>query len=123
MKTETFAELVDSMNEALDHARGKRSLRTTMLPRPPAPFNSRAVKRVRAQLNASQAVFASYLNVSSKLVQAWEAGRRKPEGPALVLLHIAASQPGVIETLRQPVTNRNRQRRQVTRTPRHAFAG
>jgi len=123
MKTETFAELVDSMNEALDHARGKRSLRTTMLPRPPAPFSSRAVKRVRARLNASQAVFASYLNVSSKLVQAWEAGRRKPEGPALVLLHIAASQPGVIETLRQPVTNRNRQRRQVTTTPRHAFAG
>lgn len=51
MKAETFAELVDSMNEALDHARGKRSLRITTLPRPPAPFNSRAVKRVRAQLH------------------------------------------------------------------------
>jgi putative transcriptional regulator len=123
MKAETFAELVDSMNEALDHARGKRSLRTTTLPRPPAPFNSRAVKRVRAQLRASQAVFAGYLNVSSKLVQAWEAGRRRPEGPALVLLHIAASQPGVIETLRQSAPGRRVQRRQTTKTPGHALAG
>jgi putative transcriptional regulator len=122
MKAETFAELVDSMNEALDHARGKRSLRTTTLPRPPAPFNSRAVKRVRAQLRASQAVFAGYLNVSSKLVQAWEAGRRRPDGPALVLLHIAASQPGVIETLRQPATNSKSLRRQTAKTPRHALA-
>jgi putative transcriptional regulator len=101
MKADTFAELVGSMNEALEHARGKRSLRTITLPRPPAPFNGRAVRRVRTRLNASQAVFASYLNVSSKLVQAWEAGRRRPEGPALVLLHIAARQPGVIETIRQ----------------------
>ena len=123
MKAETFAELVDSMNEALDHTRGKRSLRTTTLPRPPAPFNSRAVKRVRAQLRASQAVFAGYLNVSSKLVQAWEAGRRRPEGPALVLLHIAASQPGVIETIRQSTSSRRVQGRQPSKVARHALAG
>ena len=101
MKAETFAELMGSMKEALEHAQGKRSLRTTALPRPPAPFNGRAVKRVRARLQASQAVFASYLNVSAKLVQAWEAGRRRPDGPALVLLHIAATQPAVIEAIRQ----------------------
>lgn len=123
MKAETFAELVDSMNEALDHARGKRSLRTTTLPRPPAPFNSRAVKRLRAQLRASQAVLAGYLNVSSKLVQAWEAGRRRPEGPALVLLHIAASQPGVIETIRQSTPGRRVQGRQPSKVARHALAG
>jgi DNA-binding transcriptional regulator YiaG len=59
------------------------------------------VKRVRASLHASQAVFARYLNVSTKLVQAWEANRRTPEGPALVLLHIAARQPQMIERVRQ----------------------
>jgi putative transcriptional regulator len=110
MKSKTFSELVDSMNEALEHAQGKRSLRTTVLPQAPAPFDSQAVKRVRASLRASQAVFASYLNVSSKLVQAWEAGRRRPEGPALVLLHIAASQPGVIETIRRSTASRRPQR-------------
>ena len=101
MKTDTFAELLGSMQEALAHTKGKRNLRTTTMPRPPAAFDRRAVKRLRHQLRASQAVFASYLNVSAKLVQAWEAGRRHPEGPALVLLHIAANQPGLIETVRQ----------------------
>ena len=100
MKKETFGELLGSMKEALEHAEGKQNLRTTTLPLPPAPLSGRAVKRVRAALHASQAVFARYLNVSTKLVQAWEAGRRVPEGPALVLLHVAAAQPGLIEAVR-----------------------
>src|SRR5262249_19990737 len=118
MKADAFEELVGSMNEALEHARGKRSLRTMTLPRPPAPFDSRAVKHVRARFHASQAVFASYLNVSSKLVQAWEAGRRRPEGPALVLLHIAARQPGVIETVRQSASGRVNRRPSAAKATR-----
>lgn len=101
MKKEMFTELRESAREALAHAKGMRSLRTTTLPLPPRPLDGRAVKKVRAALHASQAVFARYLNVSTKLVQAWEAGRRTPEGPALVLLHLAAQEPGVIERLRQ----------------------
>jgi putative transcriptional regulator len=101
MKDETFTELLGSANEALEHAQGKRSLRTTTLPLPPKSLNGRAVKRVRAALHASQAVFARYLNVSTKLVQAWEANRRTPDGPALVLLHIAARQPQLIERVRE----------------------
>jgi putative transcriptional regulator len=105
MKKATFESLLASMNEALEHAEGKRSLRTTTLPLPPAPLSGRAVKNVRATLQASQAVFARYLNVSTKLVQAWEAGRRMPDGPALVLLHIAAAQPGLIEAIRSETHN------------------
>ena len=101
MKKEMFTELLESAREALAHAKGMRSLRTTTLPLPPRPLDGRAVKKVRAALHASQAVFARYLNVSTKLVQAWEAGRRTPEGPALVLLHLAAQEPGAIERLRQ----------------------
>ena len=100
MKNEMFTELLGSAREALAHAHGKRSLRTTTLPLPPKPMNGRAVKRLRATLHASQAVFARYLNVSTKLVQAWEANRRTPEGPALVLLHIAAEEPAVLERVR-----------------------
>ena len=112
MKDETFTELLGSANEALEHAQGKRNLRTTTLPLPPKTLNGRAVKRVRAALHASQAVFARYLNVSTKLVQAWEANRRTPDGPALVLLHIAARQPQLIERVRQDVAaDRPRQAR------------
>ena len=97
MKKEMFADLMGSAQEALKHARGKRSLRTTTLPLPPQPLDGRAVKRVRATLRASQAVFARYLNVSTKLVQAWEGNQRTPAGPALVLLHLAAKQPELLE--------------------------
>ena len=111
MKKEMFAELLGSTHEALEHAQGKRRLRTTTLPLPPKPLNGCAVKRLRASLHASQAVFARYLNVSTKLVQSWEANRRAPAGPALVLLHIAASRPDVFENVRQTATSNRAARR------------
>lgn len=91
-----FAELLEAAGEALGHAKGKRELRTTVLPAPPRPMTSSEIRRVRQELNASQAVFASCLNVSPKLVQAWEAKRRKPRGPALVLLRIAERDPRLL---------------------------
>ncbi|MPZ18447.1 MAG: hypothetical protein GEV06_11110 [Luteitalea sp.] len=115
MKKETFGELLGSMKEALEHAEGKRNLRTATLPLPPAPLNGRAVKRVRTALHASQAVFARYLNVSTKLVQAWEADRRVPEGPALVLLHIAAEKPELLEAIRHESQASQRRATRVTR--------
>lgn len=93
MKQELFGELMASLTEALDHANGRRELRTTILPSPPAPMSAAAVRRVRQRLNASQAVFARYLNVSTKLVQAWEADRRHPDGPALILLRLGDRDP------------------------------
>lgn len=96
MKKELFAELMRSAGEALDHARGKRELRTTVLPDAPAPMRADDIRALRAELNASQAVFAHYLNVSTQLVQAWEANRRRPEGPALRLLSIGRRDPAVV---------------------------
>lgn len=93
MKEELFAELMESVTQALDHAKGRRELRTTILPEPPAPMSATAVRRVRKRLNASQAVFARYLNVSTKLVQAWESARRQPDGPALILLRLGDRDP------------------------------
>jgi len=122
MKKEMFAELLNSAHEALEHAQGKRSLRTTSLPLPPKPLNGRAVKRLRATLHASQAVFARYLNVSTKLVQAWEANRRNPEGPALVLLHIAAEQPAVLERVRHHVGARSGRRGGSAGRDKHQLA-
>ena len=93
MDQKAFAEVLESVGQALEHARGKLELRTTVLPTPPKPMTALQVKSVRKKLNASQAVFASYLNVSPKLVQAWEAKRRSPQGPALLLLRIAERDP------------------------------
>ena len=99
MDDTTFNDLLTSAEQARDHAQGKLDLRTTLWMRRPPAISAATVKRVRHRLHASQAVFAKYLNVSPKLVQAWEANRRKPAGPALLLLHIAKKQPQIIESL------------------------
>jgi len=87
---------MQSAGEALDHARGKRELRTTVLPEAPVAMNARDIRAMRQKLNASQAVFARFLNVSTQLVQAWEADRRHPEGPALRLLDIGRRDPATV---------------------------
>lgn len=98
MDRNLFDELLASANEALAHAKGKRDLRTTVLPPPPKPMGAPDVRRLRERLHASQAVFAGYLNVSTKLVQAWEADRRVPEGAALRLLRLAEQAPELLLT-------------------------
>lgn len=96
MEKRLFEELLESANEALAHAQERLDLRTTVLPPPPEPMHARDVKRLRRRMDASQAVFAGYLNVSKKLVQAWEGGRRTPNGAALRLLRLAEQAPELL---------------------------
>jgi putative transcriptional regulator len=96
MDQKTFAELLESANEALEHAKGKRELRTTELPPPPKPVDGSGIKKLRTRLKMSQAVFARYLNVSTKLVQAWEADRRTLDGPALLLVRLVERNPALV---------------------------
>jgi DNA-binding transcriptional regulator YiaG len=56
---------------------------------PPPVFDAHRVVAVRTALEVSQPVFAKVLNVSPKLVQAWEQGARKPNGASQRLLQVA----------------------------------
>ena len=46
------------------------------------------IRAIRKREQASQPVFAMYLNVSKNLVSDWERGVKKPGGPALRLINI-----------------------------------
>ena len=96
MKRAQFTELMESMQDALDHSRGKCELRTTVLPSVPPPITATQVRALRSRLNASQAVLARFLSVSTQLVQAWEAGRRAPDGAALRLLELGMLAPELV---------------------------
>jgi len=96
MKKDLFGELMQSVGEAAEHARGKRDLRTTVLPEAPAALSAADIRAMRKKLNASQAVFARCLNVSAQLVRAWEADRRHPDGAALRLLDIGRREPAIV---------------------------
>jgi putative transcriptional regulator len=54
------------------------------------------VTRVRNRLGLSQNKFARLLGISENTLQNWEQGRRKPAGPAKVLLKVAARHPQAI---------------------------
>ena len=53
-------------------------------------------KEIRAKFNLTQIEFASMLNISVATLRNWEQGRRRPEGPARVLLNVANSNPEVL---------------------------
>jgi putative transcriptional regulator len=44
------------------------------------------IRKIRKQEQASQAVFARYLNVTTGLVSQWERGEKHPRGASLKLL-------------------------------------
>ncbi len=51
---------------------------------------------LRRFVGLSQADFASALGISDHTLRNWEQDRRKPEGPAIALLRIAARHPRII---------------------------
>ncbi len=52
------------------------------------PLSPRQIQALRQREGVSQAVFASVLNVRTKLVSEWERGEKKPSGPSLKLLSL-----------------------------------
>ena len=59
------------------------------------------VAALRNFVGLTQAEFARAIGISVHTLRNWEQGRRKPEGPAIALLRIAARHPRVIrENLR-----------------------
>lgn len=54
------------------------------------------VAALRQFIGLTQTEFARAMGISVHTLRNWEQGRRKPEGPALALLRIAARHPMII---------------------------
>jgi DNA-binding transcriptional regulator YiaG len=77
-------------------SKGGLDLRKAELPGRPKPLKPSDIRALRTSLNASQALLARLLNVSSNAVESWEQGIREPRQATLKLLHIARKNPGVL---------------------------
>jgi putative transcriptional regulator len=96
-RVKIFNELKEALEDVRDHRLGKRTdLRVTELPAPPKKIAPAEIRRIRRSLNASQALFALYLNVSPNAVRSWEQGTRRPQHAALKLLAIAKKNPSAL---------------------------
>src|SRR5437763_6757968 len=95
---ETLGDLlVQSLTELRDGLggrSGKLTMKTVIIPDPPR-FSALAIHKLRDRLGLSQGLFAKLLGVSRKLVEAWEAGTRKPSAMARRLLEAISRKPSL----------------------------
>jgi putative transcriptional regulator len=90
MNDELFRELEASVREGGAILRGEKAPSRTFV------IENPDVKSIRDSFRMSQPDFAAMLGISVKTLRNWEQGRRKPVGPARVLLQIVAKHPELV---------------------------
>lgn len=90
-----YESIMQGLNEALDHARGKET--GAIVHRIEVP--SVDVAAIRASTGLSQSAFARSIGVAKGTLLNWEQGRRQPTGPAQVLLAMIARKPSLVSDL------------------------
>lgn len=87
-----FDDLKEGLEEAIAYEKGtgKANKKTYMI-LPVTEYSNKEIRDIRMKAGMTQSVFAAYMGVSPKTVEAWEGGRTQPTGPACRLLHILAS--------------------------------
>ena len=94
IKINIFDDMREALRDATAYELGEAvNLRVTRIPARPKPISANEVRQIRQALHASQALFATYLNVSANAVRSWEQGTRRPRQAALKLLVIAKKNP------------------------------
>ena len=89
-----FDEIKAGLNEAIEYEKGNLKAKTkTLSITPIEEFTATEIKDIRKNAGMTQTVFAKYLGVSLKTVEAWEAGRNHPNGTACRMLSITKKDP------------------------------
>ena len=87
MEDKLFQELLESVKQ------GAAIMKGTMQPSRTFEFPETEVRALREQFGLSQDKFAGLVGISVGTLRNWEQGRRKPVGPARVLLRVASCTP------------------------------
>ena len=90
MKDELFQELLQSIREGGAIIRGEQA------PSRVFSYTEPDASSIREKYGLSQTKFAAMLGISVKTLRNWEKGRRRPQGPARVLLQVAERHPEAI---------------------------
>ena len=87
-----FDDLKEGLQEVIDYEKGiGKATKATYRIEPVKKFSCKEIKAIRNKAGMTQTVFANYLGVSNKTIEAWELGRTHPTGPACRLLDILDS--------------------------------
>jgi putative transcriptional regulator len=89
-----FDDIKMGLGQAIEYEKGNLKAKTTTITiRPVESFRSEEIRAIRKNTGMTQVLFAKYMGVSVKTVEAWEAGRNHPEGTACRLLSMTQKDP------------------------------
>lgn len=89
-----FDEIKLGLSQAIEYEKGNLEVSTGILSVTPIEeFTASEIKDIRKKAGMTQVLFAKYLGVSLKTVEAWESGRTRPNGAACRLLSITKKDP------------------------------
>ena len=89
-----FEEIKLGLEQAIEYEKGNlKAKKTTISILPLDTFTSAEIKEIRNNTGLTQVLFAQYMGVSVKTVEAWEAGRNQPDGAACRLLALTKANP------------------------------
>ena len=87
--SEFFNELMTGLNEAVAIEQGKLQGRKTIYEiQPVKKYDNAQIKQIRTSIGMTQVLFADYMGVSTKTVEAWEKGTNHPTGTACRLISL-----------------------------------
>lgn len=93
--SEVYDGLMEGLNEALAFSRGEKT--GAVVHQIEVPVVD--VSAIRASTGLSQSAFARSIGVAKGTLLNWEHGRRRPTGPAQVLLAMIAKKPSLVRDL------------------------
>lgn len=92
MAISDFDDIAAGLLDAIDHAKGG----STEAQEHQVSVPNVDVAELRDSLGLSQTEFAEAFGVSVGTIRNWEQGRRRPRGPARVLLNVIAREPEAV---------------------------
>lgn len=85
--SEFFDELMTGLNEAVEIERGNLKGRKTVYEiQPVKKYDNAQIRQIRTSVGMTRILFADYMGVSRKTVEAWENGKNHPTGAACRLI-------------------------------------
>ncbi len=97
--SKAFKSIERGLEEALAHARDKGASEAlgAVIHRIEVPDPD--VRVIRARTGLSQSAFARSIGVAKGTLLQWEQRRRRPQGPARVLLALIDKDPGIVQRM------------------------
>lgn len=94
-----YNSIMTGLNEAVEETKAekKKLPRCIVTVEPVKKYQADEIQRIRRLTGMSQRIFASYMGVSDKTVEAWEAGTNHPSGAASRLLNMMEINHDVIK--------------------------